>query len=117
MRDIDLNERILEYAASVFRVMQKLPDTALARNLGNQLMRSGTSVGANYEEARAAESRADFIHKLQVALKESRETLYWLRLIEKSGLLSVGEMSEILNESVQIRSILSKCVVTAKSRE
>ena len=77
----DLDERLLDYAARVITLVESLPNTLAGRRIGDQLLRSGTSVGANYEEARGAESRADFVHKLQVALKELRESNYWLRLI------------------------------------
>ncbi len=73
----DLSERILDYAVRIIKVVESLPKTLVGRRIGDQLLRSGTSVGANFEEAQAAESRDDFVHKLQVALKELRESNYW----------------------------------------
>jgi 23S rRNA-intervening sequence protein len=64
----DLGERILEYGVRIIKVVESLPKTLVGRRIGDQLLRSGTSVGANFEEAQAAESRDDFVHKLQVAL-------------------------------------------------
>jgi four helix bundle protein len=78
-------------------------------------MRSSTSAGANYEEACGAESRADFIHKMQVVLKEMRETLYWLKLIEKSGLVSVESLMYLLSECEELVRMTAKSVITAKS--
>ena len=84
--------------------------------MGDQLLRSGTSAGANYEEARAAESKVDFVHKLQIALKELRESNYWLRLLVKSGKISAERMEDLLDESNQLRAMLSKSVATAKGK-
>ncbi len=80
-----LSERILDYGARIIKVVQALPKTLVGRRIGDQLLCSGLSVGANFEEAQAAESRADFVHKLQIALKELRETNYWLRVVAKAG--------------------------------
>jgi four helix bundle protein len=83
--------------------------------VADQLLR-GTSAGANYEEARGAESKDDFAHKLQIAFKELRESNYWLRLLVKSGKLPLERMTGLLDESNQLRAILSKSVATAKGR-
>jgi four helix bundle protein len=112
----DLDERLLEYAAVVIRVVETLPATIAGRRIGDQLLRSGTSVGANFEEAQAAESRNDFVHKLQIALKELRESNYWLRLLAKAGILPPDSLSSISSESAQLILILSKSVATAKGK-
>ncbi len=80
--------------------------------IANQLLKSGTSIGANVFEAQYSESRLDFIHKMKIALKEANETFYWLSLCEKIDGLSVKQ--EILNELKEIILILSKIIVTAK---
>ena len=82
----------------------------------DQLLRSGTSVGANYEEAQGAESSGDFVHKLQIALKELRESNYWLRVIAGAALLPKEKLTDILDESDQLCRILSKAVATAKGK-
>ena len=110
----DLDERLLDYGARVIRLVESLPKTLAGRRIGDQLLRSGTSVGAHYEEARGAESRADFVHKLQIALKELRESNYWLRLLAKANILPEERLAELVDESVQLRAILSKAVATAK---
>jgi four helix bundle protein len=110
----DLGERLLEYGALIIGVVQALPRTLVGRRIGDELLRSGTGVGAHYEEAQGAESRGDFAHKLQVALKELRESNYWLRLLDKAGILPAERLAPALDESNQLRAILSKAVATAK---
>jgi four helix bundle protein len=75
----------LEYGARIINLVESLPNTLVGRRVADQLLRCGTSAGANYEEARGAESKEDFVHKLQIALKELRESNYWLRLLVRSG--------------------------------
>ncbi len=111
----ELRGRLLDYAASIVELVDTLPKTTIAgRRIGDQLLRSATSVGANYEEARAAESAADFIHKLQVALKELRESSYWLRLLLRVNMIAASRVAPFLDESNQLIAILAKSVLTAK---
>ncbi len=72
------------------------------------------AVGANYEEARAAESDSDFVHKLQLALKELRESNYWLRLLVRAEVFPAERLNPLVDESNQLRALLSKAVATAK---
>jgi four helix bundle protein len=111
-----LDERLLEYAARVIKLVESLPNTLVGRRIADQLLRSATSAGANYEEARGAESRDDFVHKMQIALKELRESNYWLRLLVKSGQVREGRMAELLEESIELRAMLSKSVATVKGK-
>ncbi len=113
----DLGERLLDYGARVVKLVSALPSTLAARRIGDQLLRSATAVGANYEEARAAESSPDFVHKLQVALKEMRESNSWLRLLMKAELVPSERLKPLVDESDQLRAILSKAVVTAKNTQ
>jgi four helix bundle protein len=78
-------------------------------------MRSATSAGANYQEARGAESRADFVHKLQVVLKELRETQYWLFLVERASLAPSGALKPLLVEVDELVRMVVKSILTAKS--
>lgn len=80
-------------------------------------MRSGTSSGANYEEARGAQSRADFLHKLQIVLKELRESLFWLRLIDKAQIIKEQGVASAIDETRQLGNIIAKSVVTAKKQK
>ncbi len=81
--------------------------------LANQLLKSGTSIGANIREAQACESRADFIHKLKIAAKETQETEYWLLLLKESNTYMPED--EIFNSLLEIQKILTKSISTAKS--
>ena len=112
----DLGERLLEYGARIIRLVESLPNTLVGRRVGDQLLRSGMSVGANYEEAKGAESKEDFVHKLQIALKELRESNYWLRLLLKSGKVRPDRIADLIDESNQLLAILSKSVATVKGR-
>ena len=105
---MSFGERLLDYGVRVINVVEAMPGTLVGRRIGDQLLRSGTSVGANYEESRAAESTADFVHKLQLALKELRESHYWLRLLSKSKTLPSNQLEELLNESHQLRASFQK---------
>ncbi len=116
MKERDLDDRLLDYAARIVRVVGALRGTTTGRRIGDQLLRSGTSVGANYQEAQGAESRNDFVHKVQISLKEVRESHYWLSLIVRAELLPAEQVEPILAESRELRAMLSKAVATAKSR-
>jgi four helix bundle protein len=94
-----------------------LPKNAVGKHVSNQLLRSGTSPGANYEEARGAESSADFIHKLRIVLKELRETLYWLKVIKKGELLHSEELEGISNETEQLSKIIAQSIITARKKQ
>ena len=81
MKGDDIAARLVALAVRVVKIVDALPDTLAGRHVAGQLLRSGTSPGANYEEARGAESRRDFVHKVGIALKEIHETRYWLRVV------------------------------------
>jgi four helix bundle protein len=112
-----LSDRLLDLAARVGNVVDALPDTRLGRHIASQLVRSGTSPLPNYEEARGAESRADFVHKLNLALKELRESRAWLRLIIRAALLPAARLEILLDEATQLCNIVAKSVVTAKNNK
>jgi four helix bundle protein len=112
----DLAERFLDYGARIVKLASALPASLVARRIGDQLLRSGIAVGANYEEPHAPESRSDFIHKLQVGLKELRESNYWLRLLVRSEVFPAERLNPLIDESNQLRAILSKAVATAKGK-
>src|SRR4051794_40020026 len=94
-----LEERLLDFAARAGNVVDALPDTRLGRHVAGQLVRCGTSPAPNYAEACAAESRADFIHKLGIVLKELRESRVWLRLAVKSRLLRPKKLESLIDEA------------------
>src|SRR5215831_14009590 len=83
----DLEKRLIAFSAAIVRLSAKLPRTPQGRHMCGQILRSGTAAAANYGEARGAESRADFIHKLKIAYKELNETTIWLEVINQTDLL------------------------------
>ena len=116
-RGEDLEDRLLDFAARVGKVVDALPDTRLGRHIAGQLVRSGTSPAPNYAEACAAESKRDFVHKLGIALKELRESRSWIRLILKADLLPEPRMTPVLDEAQQLCNIVGKSIVTAKANQ
>jgi four helix bundle protein len=115
MQANDLEDRLLDFAARIGKVVDALPGTRMGRHVAGQLIRCGTSPAPNYSEAQAGESRRDFAHKLNIALKELRESRVWLRLIIKSELLPHGRVASLLDECDQLCRILGKSVATAKN--
>ncbi len=93
-----------------------LPKNRLADILGTQLLRSGTSIGANYREANRAQSRSDFIHKIALVEKEAAETQYWLELFDESSIGNSEDRCWLLQESSSLLAIFTTIGKTAKSR-
>lgn len=111
----DIQDRAFRFACRVVELHKKLVQKdATARTLGMQLLRSGTSIGANLEEATAGQSKADFISKCSIALKEARETHYWLKLLEATAVLSPEEARPMSNEAGELIAILTTIVRKAK---
>src|SRR5215468_3425776 len=114
----DIVERTYQFALAIVQMCEACERrNNTARTLSRQLLRSGTSIGANVEEAQAGQSRADFISKYSIALKEARETLYWLRLLDASGELPDDSSHFLLKEADEIARILATIIVRAKKRE
>jgi four helix bundle protein len=105
---------MIDFAVGVLAIVESLPESRCGKHIAGQLIRSGTSPAANYSEAQSAESRKDFIHKMTVALKELRETLTWLKVIDRRLLCEPGRMAPILNECNQLISIFVKSLETAR---
>ena len=112
---LELEERFVDFAVRVIRVADALPDTKAGKHIAGQLLRCGTSPAPNYAEARGAESKADFIHKLKIALKELNETSVWLRMTYKSELLKESMLHELIDENTQLCKILNATITTAKN--
>jgi len=110
-----LAQRLLNYAAKIIKVITKARKVIVAGYVSNQLIRAATSAGANYEEACGAESRADFIHKMQLVLKELKESSYWLKLIIQAELMPGSDIEKLLEEAKELSRIFAKAVLTAKS--
>jgi len=112
----DLPERTFELARRVVtlcRSMDQIP--GVGRTLSNQLLRSGTSIGANVEEGQASQSRADFTSKYSIACKEARETHYWLRLLAATETVKEDKLKELTDEAGQIVAILTSIVKKSRS--
>jgi four helix bundle protein len=109
-----LDERTYKFALRTLKLVDALSRTMKGEVLGRQVLRSGTSVGANVEEAYAASSKRDFTNKMSIALKEARETHFWLRLIRDSGLVSAGRIDPLVQEAFEIKLILGKTVATSR---
>jgi four helix bundle protein len=113
----DMSDRFMVFVVHIIKLEKQLCKTRSGRHIYGQLFRAGTSAGANFEEARAGESRADFIHKMQIVLKELRESHFWIKLIITAKLLTSEDevLRFLFNESKELASITAKSVVTAKS--
>ncbi len=111
-----LDERTYKFALRIIKAVFALPENQAAQILGRQVLRAGTSIGANVEEALGAISKPEFIQKMGIAAKESRETHYWLRLIRDAGLVECARIEPLVQESLEIRMVLSKTVKTSKLR-
>ena len=113
----DIRERTFDFALRIVKLCQHLDDKpGVGRTLGKQLLRAGTSIGANVEEAQAGQSKPDFINKNAIALKEARETLYWLRLLAASNVIPAERISELQTEVDELMRIISSIIVSAKSK-
>lgn len=110
----DIAERSVTYALRIIKLYRELDKDNVGRVLGKQLLRSGTSIGANIHEAQGGQSKADFIAKVSIAHKEARETAYWLRLIREARILPADQLSDISDETGQLIRILSSILLTAK---
>ena len=114
-RDIDIQDRTFKFGVQIIKFVDKLPRTLSATELGKQLLRSGTSIAANMEEANGAESKSDFIHKVSVAYKEARESRMWLGMIQAALLPNVAEVRELYTECDEIVRILFAILRKARS--
>jgi four helix bundle protein len=116
MKNRDICDRSFDFALSSIRLYQSLQcvKDGAAWILGKQFVRSATSIGANIEEAQAAESKADFIHKYNIARKEAKESLYWLRLLHKSNLMPEEHLTPVMAEANEITAILTSIIINAK---
>ena len=108
----DIAERLLELSAAVVRLIPALPGDSAARHAAIQLGRCVSSPGANYAEARAAESRADFVHKVSIAAKEMHEASYWLALVHRVGWLD-KDLLPLVSEAEELTAILAASARTA----
>ncbi len=116
MKGIDLSKRLYDFALKIVLLVRGLPKEVAAYEIGRQLLKAGTSIAANHEEARGGFSKDDFIYKINTAFKEAKEANFWLRLLRDSKIVSEEHVEELINESKEIRNILGASVKTARNK-
>ena len=109
-------EKSMDFAIQIVKAYKYLCNDKKEFVLSNQLLRSGTSIGANIKEATNAESKADFIHKMQIALKEASESEYWIELLQRTGYFNDKQTQILLNKCQEIIRLLTSIVVTSKKQ-
>lgn len=117
MKDNILIDKSIDFGARIVILHRYLVKTKHETVISKQIVRSGTSIGANINEAQYGNSKADFIAKLHIALKETAETEYWLHVLEKSDYLDTNMASSVLNDCLEIKRILIASINTAKQKE
>lgn len=112
----DIHERTFNFAIQIVKLCQLLDERpGVGRTLSKQLLRSGTSIGANIEEAKAGQSKPDFISKNAISLKEARETHYWLRLLGATEILPQTRLSDLQIEAEELMRIIGAIIISAKN--
>lgn len=113
----DITERAFRFAIRIVKLCQYLDEKpGVSRTLAKQLLRSGTSIGANLEEGKGSQSEADYLTKCSIACKEARETLYWLKLLVASEILSANRLLELTTECDELVAILTSIVKKLKEK-
>lgn len=113
----DLKKRTFAFSLRVMRLAESLPDTKSGRTIANQVIRSGTSVGANYRAAKRAKSPKDFIAKMGTVEEECDETIFWIELAVASGCVGHGKVEDLLKEADELLAITVASIRTAKGKE
>jgi four helix bundle protein len=114
-REFNLQDRLIDYSVRIIALSEALPETKAGKHVASQVLRSGTSPAPNYGEAQSAESKADFVHKLKVALKELRETEIWLKVIQRATMVKpASKLAPLIKETDELIAILFTSVETAK---
>ena len=111
-----LERRLIDFAVRVIKVADSLPKSTAGKHIAGQLLRSGTAAAPNYAEARGAESTADFIHKIKMALKELNESCVWLKMICQAELMKPDLLNNVIDENEQLCRMLNASVKTAKQK-
>ena len=111
----EMKERMKAYANRVVRLCEALPKNWVARTVGAQLLRSGTSVGANYRAVCRAKSNADFVNKLRIVEEECDESLFWMELLVENGMMTAARLRNLMREADEILTIVVSSAKTARS--
>jgi len=117
MQRDEMCERTSEFALRVIRLVAALPDDRVGNVLGKQILKSGTSIGANYREASRASSPRQFVSTLEIVQRETDETLYWIDLIDRANLLPAGKLDTLKKECDELLSIVTASIRTAKQNQ
>ena len=116
MTKSDILDKCIAFSIKINKLRRYLREKRHEYNNSDQIQRSGTSIGANYSEACDAESKADFVHKLHIALKEANETMYWLKVLYGSEFISKNQYDELMSDVDELYRILTASIKTAKSQ-
>ena len=116
MTQQEMKARTKRFALRIIRLVSSLPHTTVATTIGKQLLRSGTSVGANYRSACRAKSTADFVCKLSIVEEEADESIYWIRLLVESEIVSEQLLADLIDEANQIVAIIVSAIKTLKQK-
>ena len=111
----DLKRRTKQFAIRIIRLVERLPETKTSKIIGNQLLRSGTSIAANYRAGCLGKSKRDFISKMKIVEEEADETLFWLELIEETGAFQKEKLIPLQTEAKEILLIIVASIKTAKN--
>ena len=112
--DYDLAERLFSFSINVIELLKSVKFSEIHKVIVNQLTKSATSSGANYEEAQAGSSKQDFINKVNISLKEMRESNYWLRILKETKITNTNDTQLLIDESEELKKILGKIVSSAR---
>ena len=115
MNEEDLKRRTKQFGLRVIRLVESLPNTPTARTIGNQLLRSGMSVGANYRVACRGKSKADFIAKAGISLEEADECLYWMEILQEANIVSIEKLKDLMKEVNELVAIFTASIKTARA--
>lgn len=112
----DLKKRLKIFALRIIKLSESLPNNITGKTLGNQIIRSGTSPGANYRSACLGKSDKDFLNKLKMVEEELDETLYWLELIVESGMVKGNLLDDLIKENMELFKIIVSSITTMKKK-
>ena len=116
MNSEDLKKRLKVFALRIIKLSDSLPNNMTGKTLGNQIIRSGTSPGANYRSACLGKSDKDFLNKLKMVEEELDETLYWMELIVESGIVKAELMKDLIKENIELFKIIVSSITTMKKK-
>ena len=111
----DLKKRTKQFGLRVIQLVESLPGTSTARTIGNQLLRSGMSVGANYRAACRGKSRPDFIAKAGISLEEADECIYWMEILQEANIMPAEKLKDLMKEADELVAIFTASIKTARA--